>query len=482
MTSLDHLEPSALWKHFSNICSIPHPSRHLKQISAYIQSVANTLGLKTQIDETGNILISKNASKGKENLPGVILQGHLDMVPQKNNGVNHDFEKDPITPYVDGCWVKAKDTTLGADNGIGAAIILAVLESKTITHGPIEALFTVDEEIGMIGALGLKPGFLKGKYLLNLDTEEDGQIYIGCAGGIDASAKIPYVEEMANQENIAYSVTIRGLKGGHSGIDIHLGRGNAIKLLNRILFSGFTLFDLRISSFQGGTVRNAIPREAIAVITIPTRHKDSLNTFILEQEKLLRSELQGSDADLKIDLVPSPLPQKVFTVQSQINLMKAVYACPNGVIRMSSRVLDVVETSNNLAIIDCTNGTAELQSLLRSSIGTSLWDLKIAVISALTLAGAHVEFSGEYPEWEPNPDSKLLKHMADVYKSVSGVTPLVKIVHAGLECGIIGSKYPDMEMVSCGPTIQFPHSPDERVEIASVKSFWEYLTKALEII
>jgi dipeptidase D len=482
MTSLDNIEPSILWRHFSNICSIPHPSRHLAQITEYIQKVANTLCLKTQIDETGNILISKDASKGKEGSPGVILQGHLDMVPQKNNGINHDFKKDPIIPYIDGSWVKAKNTTLGADNGIGTAVILAVLESKTISHGPIEALFTVDEEIGMIGALGLKPDFLKGKRLLNLDTEEDGQIYIGCAGGVDSSAILAYIEEPTNQDCSAYAVTLKGLKGGHSGIDIHLGRGNAIKLLNRILFSGSSLFDLRLNSFQGGSVRNAIPREATAIIAIPTVYVNSFQAFILEQKRLLRSELYGSEADLKIEIIPTSLPQKVASVQSQSNLLRAVYACPNGVIRMSSRVQDVVETSNNLAIIDCKNGTAELHCLLRSSIGSSLKDLEVAVSSALTLAGAVVEFSGDYPEWEPNPDSRLLKLMIDVYESITGDLPEVKVVHAGLECGIIGSKYPDMEMVSCGPTIQFPHSPDERVEIASVKKFWQYLTKVLEVI
>lgn len=482
MTPLDHLEPSILWRHFSNICSIPHPSRYLAQITEYITNVADTLGLKTQIDETGNILISKNASKGKEDSPGVILQGHLDMVPQKNSAISHDFEKDPIIPYIDGSWVKAKDTTLGADNGIGASIMLAVLESKNISHGPIEALFTVDEEIGMVGALGLKPDFLKGKKLLNLDTEEEGQIYIGCAGGIDSSAKISYIEELPNPNYIAYTVTIKGLKGGHSGIDIHLGRGNAIKLLNRILFSGSTLFDLRLSSFHGGSVRNAIPREAQACITIPTEHKHSFQSFILQYEKLLRSEFHGSETDLEIELVKTSPPKKVMSLQSQSNLLRAVYACPNGVIRMSSRVQDVVETSNNLAIIDCKNGSAELHCLLRSSIGSSRKDLEIAVSSALTLAGAAVEFSGDYPEWEPNPDSRLLKLMMDVYESVTGDLPEVKVVHAGLECGIIGSKYPDMEMVSCGPTIQFPHSPDERVDIASVKKFWEYLIMVLDVI
>lgn len=482
MAALDELEPSIIWRHFANICSIPHPSKHESELVAYIQNFASEHSLISKIDSIGNIVVSKPATEGMENRPALILQSHLDMVPQKNDSTLHDFTIDPIKPYIDGQWVKAKDTTLGADNGIGTATILAILESVNIKHGPLEAFFTIDEETGMTGALGLSKNLLTGNRLINLDTEEEGQLYIGCAGGVDCTAEIVYEEEPGLDTCTAFSISLKGLKGGHSGIDIHLGRGNAIKLLNRILFIGSSLYSLKISSFTGGSVRNAIPREAFAIVTIPMMHKETFQAFIKEQEKLLCAELYGSEHALTINISEVAVPENVLSLKSQNNILSAVYACPNGVIRMSSRVHGVVETSNNLALINCQNGKAYIHCLLRSSIETAIKDLQNAVSCALTLAGAHVEFSGGYPGWEPDPDSELLKTMMDVYKSATGKLPEVKVVHAGLECGIIGSKYPGMEMVSCGPTIQYPHSPDERVEIASVERFWKYILKVLEVV
>jgi len=482
MSSLDQLDPSILWKHFSKICSIPHISKHEGQLVKYISDFADSHGLGYNIDNTGNICVIKNASRGRENQNGVILQGHLDMVPQKNDNIRHDFLKDPITPVIEGDWIKASDTTLGADNGIGSATMLAILESDTISHGPLEALFTVDEEAGMSGAHGLKNDFLKGKKLINLDTEDDSELIIGCAGGLDCSASESYPEEIIDSDTAAFTITIKGLKGGHSGIDINLGRGNAIKLLNRIIHACASKIDLRICSVNGGSVRNAIPREAAAVVTVPKSDEAALNSILTAQQITLQNEFYGSESDIKISLMHADLPEKIMNRKTQTALIKAIYACPNGVIRQSSRVHDIVETSNNLAIVNCSSGTISLHCLLRSSIKSSIDDLQTAIESALTPGGLDVHFSGGYPGWEPNPDSSLLRTMMNVYESLTGDLPDVNIVHAGLECGIIGSKYPALEMVSCGPIVQFPHSPDERVSITSVKRFWNFLFKVLDVV
>jgi len=482
MSSLDHLDPSILWRHFSHICSIPHTSRHEELLVAYIRDFADLHQLKWAIDKTGNICVTKNATKGNEQRQGVILQAHLDMVPQKNDCVRHNFISDPIVPYVEGSWVKAANTTLGADNGIGVATILAILESDAVAHGPLEALFTIDEETGMSGALGLERGFLKGKKLINLDTEDERELVIGCAGGLDCSARFTYAEDTIDSSVIAYSISLTGLKGGHSGIDISLGRGNAIKLLNRVLYKCAQECDFRISSIQGGSVRNAIPREANAIITIQSKDTSKLQELIFQQQTVLRSELYGAETGIELSIKPASLPIAVMSRDAQHTLLRAVYACPNGVIRMSSSVHDVVETSTNLAIINCNDGVATIHCLLRSAIQSAIKDLQSTIDSTLTLAGFNVSFTGGYPGWQPDPDSTLLKNMMDVYESVTGDIPEVKVIHAGLECGIIGAQYPGMEMVSCGPTIQFPHSPDERVSTDSVKRFWDYLVKVLTII
>jgi dipeptidase D len=480
MNDITRLRPDLLWKHFANICSIPHPSKHEQQLIQYIKHFAESQKLHWHIDKIGNIIVTKNATIGMSNHPTVILQSHIDMVPQKNSSVNHNFLKDPIVPLIDGEWVKAQNTTLGADNGIGAAAILAVLESDSIAHGPIEALFTIDEETGMTGALGLEPGILNGSMLLNLDTEEDGQLYIGCAGGTDGSATMNLDEESVPENQKALKIILKGLKGGHSGIDIHLGRGNAIKVLNRFLFEASKIFSLRISSFSGGNVRNAIPREASAVITINRKDFEAFLSLAKRVERNVQSELTGAEDTIHIMVSETSAPENVLTSNAQSTFLQTIYSCPNGVIRMSTRVEDIVETSLNLAIVEYAKGTMNLHCLLRSSIESARRDLENMFECALKNAGAEVTIYGGYPGWEPNPDSKLLATMINIFKDLHHAIPEVKVVHAGLECGIIGSKYPHLDMVSFGPTIKYPHSPDEKVHIPSVKRFWDYLVALLK--
>lgn len=480
MNELEELQPSSLWRHFNNLCAIPRPSGHYQAAAEYVEQFGKQLGFETIKDDTGNVLIRKKASKGKEHHPGVILQAHIDMVPQKNNDTIHDFTRDPIDAFVDGEWVRARGTTLGADNGIGVAAALAVIEDNGISCGPIEALFTIDEETGMTGAMGLPLDLLRGQMLINLDTELEGELFIGCAGGMDVSAILNVPMEKTGSERKGFSLAVKGLKGGHSGIDINLGRGNAIKLMNRLLFSAIESFDIRISEFHGGQVRNAIPREAFATIVVPSAYVDDFIAFVRGFEKTLRAEYTGSDPDLKIIFKEIELPSEVLSGAAQDNVVRSIYACPSGVVRMSDKIHGQVETSGNLSILECKNGLVTVHSLLRSSIESAREDLGNAVLSALSLSGAHVEFSGAYPGWNPDPSSPLLLQMKKIYQSLFGHEPQVKTVHAGLECGIIGAKYPGLDMISCGPTILHPHSPEERAHIGSVERFWMYLRKVLE--
>ncbi|NLG19270.1 MAG: aminoacyl-histidine dipeptidase [Fibrobacter sp.] len=480
MPDITSLKPELLWKHFAALCKIPRPSKHEMAAARYVQEVASGLGLSYKCDDVGNVVVSKAATAGREKSPTVVLQSHLDMVPQKNAGVEHDFYKDPIIPVIDGEWVRAEKTTLGADNGIGAAAMLAVLEDQGLRHGPIEALFTVDEESGMGGVLGLKPGFITGRMLINLDSEDEGRICIGCAGGLDCNAEIISPVEKTSSGRIAFSVALTGLRGGHSGIDIHLGRGNAIKLLNRVLFNSLQELDIRLSGFYGGSVRNAIPREAFATVVVPDVYKDEFRTFLTVQENFLKKEYSLSDPDLRIVFEEVELPEQVLTEPAQGNLLRVIYACPNGVMRMSDSAPGVVETSNNLAVLKCENGKTHIQCLLRSSSDSAKDDLANAVLSSLSLAGAHVEFASGYPGWTPDPSSKLLELMLSVHENLFRRKAEVEVIHAGLECGIIGSKYSGMDMVSCGPTLCHPHSPDERVNIGSVERFWTYLKGVVE--
>jgi dipeptidase D len=481
LDEIKNLKPSAVWNHFSNLCAIPHTSGNEQEVADYVKNIGKTLGLEVKTDTTGNVLISKKGSRGKENANSVVLQCHLDMVPQKNSGTIHDFYLNPILPFIDGEWVKAKGTTLGADNGLGVSIALAILESN-LPFGPIESLFTIDEETGMTGAMALAPDFFKSKLMINLDTEQEGELVIGCAGGVDLSATINLPYEKVSSSRSAFNVVVKGLRGGHSGLDINLGRANAIKLMNRYLFTAIEKFDIRICGFQGGSARNAIPREAFATFVIPSVYQDDLYSFTRGFEKTLRSEHLLTDPDIRIELSATDLPSEVISAAGQDNFLKAIYACPNGVFNMNYKVPGVVETSGNLAIIDCKENAAKIHCLLRSSVESEKEDLSNAVLSALSLGEAHVELSGGYPGWEPDPDSSLLKTMKSVYSSLYGKAPEVIVVHAGLECGIIGSKYPGLDMVSCGPTIKFPHSPEEKAHIGSVGRFWDYLIEVLKRI
>lgn len=477
------LQPEAVWRHFNAICEIPRPSGHLEKITQYILDFGKNLGLETLLDEAGNVLIRKPATPGMENRKPVVLQGHMDMVPQKNADKVHNFETDPINSYIDGNWVTADGTTLGADNGIGISSILAILESETLKHGPLEALFTYDEETGMYGALGLQPDLLQAEILLNTDSEQEGELYMSCAGGIDLAASFKYKDEPYIPENeIALKIVISGLKGGHSGVDIHLGRANANKLLFRFLKYAVQEYDARLAWVSGGNLRNAIPREAEAIITIPAEYKSDFLDEVTDFEALYIHEYGLIEDDLALTAEETGLPDFLIPEPIQDDLINAVVGCRNGVARMIPGVPEVVETSSNLAIVRSSEGSIEVLILIRSSSESMKQALVSSLESVFLLAGAKVETSGDYPGWEPNLNSPVLKVAKDVHKKVLGFDPEVKIMHAGLECGIIGAAYPNLDMISFGPTIKYPHSPDERVNIASVEHFWNFLTNLVENI
>jgi dipeptidase D len=479
---INELAPKVLWKNFESLCSIPRPSKKETKIIEFVVDFAKKHGLSYKKDDVGNVVISKPATKGFENRPAIVLQSHLDMVPQKNSATVHDFEKDPIQPYIDGEWVKAKGTTLGADNGIGVASSLAILESNDIAHGPIETLFTIDEETGMTGAFNLKNDFLKGRILLNLDSEDEGELYIGCAGGVNTTATFTFKKEAVPAGYKAYDINLIGLKGGHSGVDIHLGRGNANKLMNRFLWKASRELELRISGIEGGSLRNAIPRESFVKAIVPASSEKAFLAWGNEFRNMINNELSSVEPDLKFELVPGNLPSNVMDKTTQDKFLNSIYAAPNGVIRMLSDMPEVVETSTNLAIIKSNESTIEIKCLLRSSVDSAKADLANAMTSVFELAGATVVHDGSYPGWKPDVGSKILKTMKKVYETKYGKTPEVKVIHAGLECGIIGDVYGGMDMVSFGPTIRFPHSPDEKVNIASVEKFWNYLVETLKSV
>jgi len=480
--TLSDLKPNAVWRIFYELTRIPRPSKKEKRAAEYVRKFGEQLKLKTIMDVAGNVIIKKPATPGLENRKGVILQSHLDMVPQKNSDKKHDFENDPIEAYVDGEWVKARGTTLGSDNGIGVAATLAVLEATNLKHGPLEALFTIDEETGMTGAFNLKPGLLDGKILLNLDSEDEGELCIGCAGGMNTTGRIVFRKEAVPPDSKAWKLSLTGLKGGHSGVDINLGRGNSNKLLNRFMLDATKRFKMRLASIDGGSLRNAIPRESFAIITVPEKHTKALLSAVKAFEALLKSEIGAVETDLKFNADPSDMPESVINKNTQVKLFKAVHCMPNGVIRMSTEMEGIVETSSNLAIIKSDAGLIELRCLLRSAVDTAKEDLGISIQSALELAGAKVTHDGTYPGWKPDVNSAVLKTMKKIYNDKFAKIPEVKVIHAGLECGIIGDVYKGLDMVSFGPTIKFPHSPDEKVHISSVEKFWEYLTETIKNI
>ncbi len=479
MIAIKSLYPHSLWENFYQLTRIPRPSKKEAQATAFARKFGEDLGLETTVDEVGNVIIRKPATPGMEHKMGVVLQSHLDMVPQKNSDKTHDFEKDPIQAFVEGEWVTAEGTTLGADNGIGVAAALAVLEEKSVKHGPLEVLLTIDEETGMTGAFALKPGLLKGDILLNLDSEDEGQLYIGCAGGMNTSATLKYNEEKVPSGMKAFRLSVTGLKGGHSGLDIDLGRANANKLMFRFLWHGAKEFGMRLSSIDGGSLRNAIPREAFAVVAVPGDKADGFLKAVEEYEGIFIHELSGTEPHLSFKASPADPPSTVMDQDSTDRLIKMVYGIPNGAIRMSTETPGIVETSTNLAIVKSENGKVSVLCLLRSSVDTAKFDLGNMTESVMALAGAQVVHDGIYPGWKPDMKSPILNTMRNVYKKKYGNDPEIKVIHAGLECGIIGDVYPGMDLISFGPTIRFPHSPDEKVNIESVGKFWDYLVETL---
>ncbi len=477
---LSELSPKAVWEIFEDICNIPHPSKHEQKIIEYTKNFGEKLGLDVAVDETGNVIIRKPATKGMEDRQTIVLQGHLDMVPQKNSDKDHDFTKDPIEPIIDEDWVKANGTTLGADNGVGVAAALAVLQDKNIEHGPIECLFTVDEETGMGGAFGLKPGFIKGDILINLDSEEEGELYIGCAGGIDTYVVFNYDEQSTPSGHAAYKIEVKGLKGVHSGLDINLGRGNANKILNRIMWEANRTMGLEIASIEGGSLKNAIPREAFAVVTVPENNAKKFEEFVAGMEKDVINELGSIDPDVSVKALKTEAPSKIIDPKVSKKFFNAVYGCPNGVIRMIGDMPEVVETSTNLAVLKSDNGKIEIATLQISSVDSAKQDLANMIRSVFELADAEVKHDGAYPGWKPNVNSPILKTMKEVYNKKFGKIPEQKVIHAGLECGLIGGVAPNLDMISFGPSIENPHSPDERVNIRSVGMFWDYLVETIK--
>lgn len=480
MSTILSLAPQNVWKHFYALTQIPRPSGHMERITEFLINFGKNLGLESFVDNAGNVIIRKPATPGMENRKGVILQAHMDMVPQKNNDTVHDFVNDPIQTYIDGDWVKAKGTTLGADNGMGVAAIMAVLESKDLKHGPLEALITKDEETGMYGAFGLQPETLNGEILLNLDSEDEGELYIGCAGGMDVTATLEYKEVEAEKEDIALQVTLKGLRGGHSGMEINTGRANANKLMVRFLREAVASCEARLASWQGGNMRNAIPREATAVITIPAENEADVLDLVTYCEKLFNEEFSAIETPITFKAERVDLPVGAVPEEIQDNFIDAVFACQNGVMRMIPTIPDTVETSSNLAIVEIGGGKASIKILARSSSDSMKECLTTSLESCFSMAGMKVELTGGYSGWQPNIDSPILQAMKLSYKQQFGVEPAVKVIHAGLECGIIGAIVPGLDMISFGPTLRSPHSPDERAYIPTVQKFYDFLVATLE--
>jgi dipeptidase D len=481
-TDIYQLQPERLWHYFLEICKVPRPSKKEARIAAYISDFAAKHNLECSIDEAGNVLVRKPATAGCEKMRTVILQSHLDMVCEKNSDVVHDFENDPIEPWIDGTWVKARGTTLGADDGIGIAAALAILESKDISHGPLEALFTMDEETGLTGAFALKPGQLNGRILINLDSEDEGQLFIGCAGGRDTVATVPLETEEVPEGYIAYKASLTGLKGGHSGDDINKGLGNAVKLMNRFLWNAQEKFEIALADFNAGNLRNALAREAFAVFMIHPGNEKELQQYAAAFLNDIKMEFHVTEPDLAFRAEPCSKPGYVFNNVLQADLLDALYACPHGVIAMSREIPDFVETSTNLASVKIIDKKVVITTSQRSSVESSKKDVTDMVASVFYLMQADVEHSSGYPGWKPDPDSEILRITAEAYRRLFSQEPSILAIHAGLECGLIGAIYPGMDMVSFGPTIKGAHSPDERLDIPSTVKFWELTLEVLNNI
>lgn len=475
------LKPEAVWTYFEEICQIPRPSKKEEKVAAFLLAFARKNGLEAKKDEAGNVLIKKPAAKGAEHLPAVVLQAHMDMVCEKNSDTQHDFDKDPIQPYIDGEWVKAKGTTLGADDGIGMAAQLALLTAGDIKHGPLECLFTVDEETGLTGAFALKPGFFEAKILLNLDSEDEGELFIGCAGGIDTVIRMPYKKETAGDRKFAVKISVKGLQGGHSGDDINRGRGNAIKILNRFLWELNKKYGVRVAVLEGGNLRNAIAREANAVVVFEDTYKEQVRVDFNVYAAEMESVWSLTESGLHFDLESADVPPEVLTPSDTTKLLDALYACPHGVFAMSYRMPGMVETSTNLAAVKfIENNTVLITTSQRSDINSEKMNIAQMVASVFHMAGAEVVHGEGYPGWAPDPDSEILKIALASYKKLFGKEPVVRSIHAGLECGLFLEKYPAMDMISFGPTLRGVHSPDEKINIKTVEMWWAHLVDVLQ--
>lgn len=482
VTSIRNLEPTALWQIFDLFTQHPRPSRHEEAVLCAIESLCDEHQLSHKRDEIGNLIIRKPATNGMEDRQTVVMQGHIDMVPQKNADSTHNFETDPILTQIMDGWVTATGTTLGADNGIGVAAALAVLISNDIPHGPLEVLITIDEESGMTGAEHLKPGWLEADILLNLDTEDEGELYVGCAGGVDISAKLPMEWEPVSENGVAFELALRGLRGGHSGLDINSGRGNANKLINRFLQENLESLDFRIFEFNGGTLRNAIPRESFTKVVIRKDCESDLKNAINAFNQQVQSEYAGIETHFSLNAEPVEPPQNVYTPEATLHVIKAVENCIHGVVAMSDDFENTVETSNNLAIVKSEQKHVSILCLARSLSDFERDNIAHSIEMSFQSAGASTTLSGRYPGWKPDPKSKILNIMTEVHEDLFGYAPKTKVIHAGLECGLLSKPYPHWDIISFGPNIRHAHSPDEKVEIKSVKWFWQFLCAVLKSI
>lgn len=478
--NISELQPKEVFENFYSLTRIPRPSKKEAQVIEFMKKWGEDHGLETIVDAAGNVIIRKPATPGYENRKGVVLQAHLDMVPQKNADTVHDFEKDPIETYIDNGWVRAKGTTLGADDGLGAAAAMGVLAAKNLEHGPIEALFTIDEETGMTGANKLKAKVLKGDILLNMDSETEGELYVGCAGGIDTNGTWTPKMEKVPAGMTAFQLIVKGLKGGHSGMDINLGRGNANKIMNTLLIMVSQKFGVRLATINGGSLRNAIPRESFATVVVPDDKADKLKKFVGEYEAAVKEQFAEAEPDLTVIIEEAEMPAKVIDNKTFKNMLEAIAKYPNGVIGMSKDFEGTVETSSNLALVKLEKGKIITCSLQRGLVDELKDKLAEDVRAVLEAHGAKAESSGSYHGWKPNIDSPILATMKKVYKEKFGKEPKVMVIHAGLECGILGAKYPKWDMISFGPTLVHPHSPDEALLIESVAPFWEFLVETLK--
>ena len=481
-TEILKLQPTIVWKYFKEILEIPRPSKKEEKIVAYLLKFGKDQNLETIQDEIGNVLIRKPATKGMENRKSVVLQSHIDMVCEKNGDKVHDFDNDPIESIIDGDWVTANDTTLGADDGIGVAAQMAILASNEIEHGPIECLFTIDEETGLTGAFGLKPGFLQSSILLNLDSEDEGELFVGCAGGQDTQAWLPFDYEETPENHKAYKIMVSGLKGGHSGDEINKGHANANKILNRFLWCKKDEFKIKLSTFDGGNLRNAIAREAYAIILIPENKENNIISAVTEFKKMSQAEFSITEPNMEITIEKALIPETVIDNESFDEFVNAVYACPHGVIAMSQSIDNFVETSTNLASIKFIEDEILITTSQRSSVESEKQDITNMVTSVFKLAGARTLTSDGYPGWAPNPESEIVDLTVKSYKKLFKTDPAVLAIHAGLECGLIGDKYPEMDMISFGPTIKRAHSPEEKIEIETVTKFWDLTLDVLKNI